>query len=377
MNRLILLTFAAWMLVSGGFAQILREDSNQGTLIEQMFDTADKLINAVSSDHWTVIPALTYSPETSIGIGARAIKLFRPIGEGAASTRPSTVPITLLYTLNQQLLFTTELNLWQADNVGYLNSRLELADFPFKFYGFGNSPTKGEFYASRYAHFHLLYERKVAKGVYIGPVYEFRQEDIYRTEPTGMLESGNVRGSSGQVLSGVGGVLNYDTRENIFQPTSGAYHQARLMLFSPVIGSSYSFAQLKVDFRKYFSINPNQVLAVQAWMSLTAGAAPFQQVSLIGGSDRMRGYFEGKYRDRHAMVFQSEYRLRIYRNLGLVFFGSTGQVTSAPDQFRFSKFKVSGGMGFRYKINEEGLSIRLDFGVGDQFAYYFGLNEVI
>ena len=77
------------------------------------------------------------------------------------------------------------------------------------------------------------------------------------------------------------------------------------------------------------------------------------------------------------MVFQTEYRLQVYRNLGLVFFGSVGQVSSAPDQFRMAGFKGAGGMGFRYKLNNEGLNIRLDFGFGDQTAYYFGLNEVI
>jgi len=377
MKRLVFLTAVAGMWVSAGFSQVHRGESNQGSLIEELFDTADRLVDFVSGDSWTVIPALTYSPETSLGVGARAIKLFRPAKDRTSDTRPSTLPITLLYTLNRQLLFTTELNLWQTGNVGFLNTRLELADFPFKFYGFGHSPTLGEYYASRYAHFHLIYERKLAKGVFVGPVYEFRHEDIYRTEPMGILESGTIKGSSGLLLSGVGGVLNYDTRENIFQPTSGVYHQAKLMLFSPVIGSHFSFAQLQVDLRKYVSLGPKQVLVGQSWMSLTAGAAPFQQVSMIGGSDRMRGYFEGKYRDRHALVFQTEYRLQVYRNLGLVFFGSAGQVSSAPDQFGFSRFKAAGGMGFRYRLNDEGLNIRLDIGFGDQMGYYFGLDEAL
>lgn len=91
----------------------------------------------------------------------------------------------------------------------------------------------------------------------------------------------------------------------------------------------------------------------------------------------MRGFFEGKYRDLHAMVYQTEYRLPVYRNLGMVAFASAGQVASTVPGFSFRRFKYGGGIGFRYKLNDEGLNIRLDFGIGDQRAFYFGLNEVI
>lgn len=91
----------------------------------------------------------------------------------------------------------------------------------------------------------------------------------------------------------------------------------------------------------------------------------------------MRGFFEGKYRDLHAMVYQTEYRLPVYRNLGLVVFGSAGQVAPTVKRFSTQRFRYGGGVGFRYKLNDEGLNIRLDIGIGDQRALYFGLNEVI
>lgn len=125
------------------------------------------------------------------------------------------------------------------------------------------------------------------------------------------------------------------------------------------------------------TVHDQQILAVQAWYSFTAGHPPFQQVSLIGGSDLMRGYFEGKYRDLHAMVYQAEYRLPIYRKLGVVFFGSAGQVTDRVSAYALNRFRYGGGLGFRYELSEEGLKVRLDFAFGDQPAFYFGLNEVL
>ena len=119
-----------------------------------------------------------------------------------------------------------------------------------------------------------------------------------------------------------------------------------------------------------------QVLAVQAWYSFITGHPPFQQLSMIGGSDLMRGYFEGSYRDRQAMVYQAEYRMPVYRKLGLVFFGSAGQVADKISSYSLRGFRYGGGIGFRYKLTDDGLNLRLDIAFGDQTAFYLGLDEV-
>lgn len=351
---------------------------NNGGLIEKLFNFADNTIDLISGEKWTFIPAVVYAPETNLGFGVRAIRIFRHSEIDNPELRPSSLPITFLYTLNRQAIFTTELDLWANENKEYLNARIELTDYPFKFYGLGNEtlPLNEEFYSTRYAYFHLNYERQLVKGIYIGPRYEFRIDDIYKKEENGLLESGQIAGSDGQRLSGVGLVLNHDSRDNIFQPTKGWFNSFSWMTFQSFLGSNFTFNQYKFDFKKYILVKQNHVLALQSWWSFTTGNPPFQHVSLIGGSNIMRGYFEGRYRDKHAMVQQVEYRLPIYRNFGMVFFGSAGQVTDRIASFAFNKSKIGAGLGFRYKLNPEGLNIRLDIAFGNQSAFYFGLNEV-
>ncbi len=363
------------------FAQVpIGEDtvSRRGP-IEKLFDFADNTIDFISGEKWTFIPAVVYAPETSLGIGVRAIRIFKYSQKEDLFLRPSSLPITFLYTLNRQAIFTTELDLWANENKEYFNARFELTDFPFKFYGIGNdlSAENEEFYSTRYAYLHLNYERMLVRGLYLGPRYEFRIDNIYRKEINGILDRDQVAGSDGQRLSGVGLVLNHDTRGNIFQPTAGWYNRFSWMSFHSVLGSNFNFNQYRFDFRRYLPIHKTHVLALQSWWSFTTGNPPFQHVSLIGGSDLMRGYFEGRYRDKHAMVHQAEYRLPAYRNFSIVFFGSAGQVADKVNAYNLKGFRYGGGLGFRYRLNPEGLNIRLDIAFGDQRAFYFGLNEVI
>lgn len=345
----------------------------------KLFGLADRTIDLLTTDSWTFIPALTYSPETSLGVGGRALKIFRTGKDrSSGSTRPSSLPLTFLYTFNHQLILTGELELWLDENKSFLNARIEFSDYPFEFSGIGNEVVQAEPYASRYFYFHLYYEKKIAKGLYLGPRYEFRGDDLYQKIPGGLLDSGDIPGSNGQRLSGLGLAVNLDRRDNIFQPTKGVYHQLSWMKFHSLFGSNFDFSQWIFDFRKYWPVGNEQILVGQAMVSVSEGEVPFQHLAMMGGSDLMRGYFEGRYRDRHAMIYQAEWRFPVYRNLRMVAFGSAGQIGRKFSDFGLNQhLRMAAGFGFRYRLNKEGLHLRIDFAYGNQPAFYFGLNEVI
>jgi len=364
---------AIFFLANHAFSQ---EDTLNGpNLVEKLFNAADNVVDLVSGKSWIFIPALTYSPETSLGLGVRALKVFQV--QEDTLLRPSTLPITLLYTLNQQVILTTAIDLWLKGNKDHLYGRIALMDYPNRFYGIGNEIIgKEEHYASRNAHLELIYQKQLAAGLFIGPKYVFSFDELYKKEPGGMLDSHDMPGSNGQRSSGLGFLIQYDIRVNIFQPAEGSFNQFSYMGFHRFLGSRYGFNQYQLDLRKYVQIHPAHIVAGQAWLSISSGQIPFQQLSMLGGSDRMRGYFEGKFRDRMAMVYQGEYRMPVYRNLGIVLFGSMGQVGRELSDFSLKGFRYGGGLGFRYKLREEGLNFRFDIAFGDQPAFYFGLNEV-
>jgi outer membrane protein assembly factor BamA len=330
----------------------------------------------LTRDEWVFIPAVVYSPETNLGVGIRAMRVFTTDSSGV--TRPSTIPLTFLRTLNKQTLLTVEFDRWGKGNQHQFYTRLEFQDFPFKYYGMGNAinPTP-ETYASKIFYGHLQYHKKISPSWFLGPRLEVGAEDVYQKEVNGSLERNGVLGSKGYFIAGVGADFILDTRDQIFQPTQGWYSKFSLITYESMNRNLFGFTRYTIDIRKYFEVKENHILAWQTFFDTVSGTVPFQRLPMMGGSDVMRGYFEGKYRGQRVFANQVEYRFPVYRNLGLVLFTGVGQVSQGRDIKLFQNQRVSGGLGFRYRLNKEGLNVRLDLGYGDQRAFYFGLREVI
>ena len=91
----------------------------------------------------------------------------------------------------------------------------------------------------------------------------------------------------------------------------------------------------------------------------------------------MRGYFEGRYTDRHFIATQVEWRQKLNHRWGLVAFAGLGSVAPSIDEFRMENVRPSVGVGVRFLVDaEENLNLRLDFGAGQhKLNYYFKIAE--
>jgi outer membrane translocation and assembly module TamA len=101
----------------------------------------------------------------------------------------------------------------------------------------------------------------------------------------------------------------------------------------------------------------------------------------LGNDALMRGYYTGRYRDRNLIAGQTELRYRLADRLGLVGFVGAGEV--AHNAFSVAALKPNYGGGLRYFFDtEKGLSIRMDYGIGEkvqgearQEGFYIALGE--
>ena len=96
------LFFSIFLLVfSNIVAQVDQDSTQKAGAYEKIFDFGDQVVDLISTEKWAIIPALIYSPETSLGFGARAIRVFRPNGEKSENLRPSTF---LFFILESEMI---------------------------------------------------------------------------------------------------------------------------------------------------------------------------------------------------------------------------------------------------------------------------------
>jgi outer membrane protein assembly factor BamA len=312
-------------------------------------------------------PILFYTPETKLAGGALVNYYFRESGS-KSSSRPSSIMPSLIYTQNKQIMAELSTYLYWKDETYYSEGYTGHIKFPDKFYGIGNNTSEDdeEDYTARSVIFHINFQKKVRPGLYLGAQYEYYHSKLAEVAKDGLLAKGNISGSQGGTASGGAILVNWDIRENVFSPPSGTFCQLSATLFKNAFGSDYDFNRFILDFRQYFPLFSSQVVAIQGYAVRITGDPPFQMLSLFGGSHRMRGYYEGRYRDKNMLVFQAEYRMLVWWRFGLVGFWGFGDVADKLSNFQLSGFKYSLGAGIRYLLSrQEGINLRLDFGFGE------------
>jgi outer membrane translocation and assembly module TamA len=75
---------------------------------------------------------------------------------------------------------------------------------------------------------------------------------------------------------------------------------------------------------------------------------PFFMLPSVGGGSSLRGYSSWRYRDRHSLVAQAEWRIMVNRFLDMAFFYDAGKVTSRRSDLDFDGLKNDFGLGFRF-----------------------------
>jgi outer membrane protein assembly factor BamA len=312
------------------------------------------------------LPVVFFTPDTKFGGGVGGLSTFNFPGDSLRARR-SSITAGIVYTqLNQILLyfpfqlFPDNQRYWISGEVGYYR-------YVFNFFGTGNdfSPDYIEKYDAVFPRIRLNLSRKIAPGLYTGIRYAFDDFTYTRTMPGGVLENKAVTGSAGGRISGAGVGMNYDTRNSLFFPTTGWLADLSIYAESAFTGSQFTYQRLSADVARYGRAGKKGVWAVNAATVLSFGDVPFHQMPVIGGTKRLRGYFEGKYRDKHLFLLQGEYRQPLFWRLGAVVFGGAGIVSDRFATLRAKNIRYNVGTGVRFTIDKaQKINLRADYGIG-------------
>ena len=348
------------------------------------------------------LPLIYYTPETRLAYGAALTATFRfnrdldalRLSHKTADSvlvRPSQITFGVAYTQNQQLLFYLPFQLFYTApahrrNRYFFTGEAGYYRYSYYFFGVGQREVPRELYGVDYPRIRLNAFRQIAdlnRGkLYAGLRYQYEAYRVTATEATGLLTTGAVPGGRGSRLSGGGLGLFYDSRDQVFFPRRGVVADLtgllrnRATALNPAEAAT-TFDRYAADVSSYHALGVHTVLAVNYFASFTAGVAPFNAMSLLGGTKRMRGYYEGRYRDKNAALLQTELRFDIYKRLGAVVFGAVGILGDDRQLLRTNDPKGAYGAGLRFTVNRrDHLNIRVDYGFGNQSSgLYITIGE--
>jgi outer membrane protein assembly factor BamA len=310
------------------------------------------------------LPYAFYTPETRAAAGVGAIYSFRA-ANSRINSRPSTIKLAATYTQNKQYIFALIPELYFQDESWYFYGDYSFREYPDKFWGIGNK-TPGsaeEDYKPRWFRSFTNIQKRIKPGLYMGLRYNLEHLDVLESEPDGLLQNQNITGVEGGFASGLGFIVNHDTRNNIYFPTKGFYNQVHALFFKKAFGSDFDFRLFTADLRLYLPVFKNQVLALQSYNILGNGDVPLNVLGPLGGGYYARGFYLGRYRDKNLMAMQAEYRVPLFWRIGAVAFIGVGDVAGRITDFKAGDFKVTKGVGIRVKINSlENINARADIG---------------
>jgi outer membrane protein assembly factor BamA len=340
---------------------------------ESADSTVDRKMNI------TAYPYVFYTPETELAFGAGGIMTFYTASD--ALLRPSKVGLSGYYSTLDQYQLSISPEVYFNKNRLFVGSRFAFGHYVDRFYGIGkDTPDLGtEDYTMD--NFEIELDIEGPPFIFIsdrsGFLFEYQNTDIVDTKDNLYLTNGDVIGEDGGQTVGIGGIWSWDRRDNIFFPNSGEYHRVSILYYSEGLGGDFTFVEFEFEERYYYPFAPDQIFAINFYYNGVSGDVPFYKLPALGGQNRMRGYFKGRYRDKQYLMGQMEYRRYFWWRLGFVAFVGAGDVAPEITKFTLNTFKYSYGAGLRFLFNKaEKVNLRMDLGFGkDTNGIYFGLEE--
>lgn len=212
----------------------------------------------------------------------------------------------------------------------------------------------------------------LGSNLYIGPMIAVDYIHAFEIERRDLLE-----GMSTSTWSyGAGVTLSYDSRDVLTNPHRGIYASVTQCFRPRFIGNTYAFSSTDIQIDAYRRLWQGAILACDVRSELNFGHPSWHMMAQTGGTHFMRGYYEGRYRDKHMMAAQIELRQHVWRRNGIVVWGGVGSVFSRLSDVMFSRLLPNAGVGYRWEFKKD-VNVRFDVGLGKsgQKGFMFGINE--
>lgn len=316
-----------------------------------------------------------YSSDTQLGLGLVAAGNYYMRGD--TTTMPSNVSLYGdVSTVGFYLLGIRGNNIFPQDKQR-LEYNVYFYSFPTKFWGIGYESAKHHSNETKFKQFYVKgavdWYFRAAKGLYIGPGADFcfiKGSDI---------EADYLHLWQGQRLHtttvSAGFTVKYDTRDSYTEPHSGWLLQLTQRFAPKGFGNRYAFSYTQFKGSHYNKVWKGGILAVGVNGKFNYGNVPWGMLASFGGSSTMRGYYDGRYRDKIEMDAVVELRQHVWRRNGVAVWAGAGTVSPSLDAMSWRKVLPCVGAGYRWEFKKR-CNVRLDFGIGrGETSFIFNINE--
>ncbi len=338
------------------------------------------------SKTFIVLPLITSNPAMKTGFGAMPMYFLKLKKDDSLST-PSLVAIYGLYTTNNSYVFVPTAKLYWNENKNkatIFTGTLRVNN-DFTYDNEDEEDLHLVFSELRYF-LSTEYSRRIIGDFYLGLLYlgtktnyKFDKGSDEENEFTEAFFEQN--GITDNFISSIGFNISFDNLDYAYNPTKGLSFSIRPKFNREWLGSDNDYVDTDFNASYFIPLSQKSVLGFGLAGGFATGDVPFDGYQNYGVRNSLRGYTTGKYKGKHMVAFQTEYRRNIYKRWGGVAFVGTGSVWGNDEEGEetFERdWLPSAGLGARFMISrEKRINLRLDYAVGvdGNQGLYFGIME--
>jgi len=222
----------------------------------------------------------------------------------------------------------------------------------------------------------LIFGRKISDSINLG--LELKTERVNYDLISGALPEDTNEGLTNSLMP----TFTYDTRDNVFDPTSGWYSSLSIEKAGGFLRGDYNFTKYNLTLRTYLSTDffkdifnigslkkitdnlSKGVLAFRAMGGMADTDLPSFAEYQVGGMNTIRGYDSGEFSGDKSLVFNAEYRFPLAENFQAVLFVDWGQAWDIEESIDIADLKFGRGVGVRFDTPIG--PIRLDYGINEE-----------
>jgi len=172
---------------------------------------------------------------------------------------------------------------------------------------------------------------------------------------------------------GLGGYVEFDSRDNPLNSSSGRYFKFDALFNDEAVGSNTTYQSYGAAFQSYHGLTDSLVLAWEIQGCQRGGTAPLWDACTI----KLRGFPATDYLGKVSASGQVEARWQLSNHWGMVGFAGSGYVGSSFNGVREREAIPSYGVGLRFMVlKSKRINLRLDYARStNSEAIHFSVGE--